>query len=127
MKMISLETIWLCKLVYVSRNICTGCMELHGDNIRNYLLIDKYYNRKIIDFEEFKIGRPRYFDLMSDEGVYNGVYRRFFRPNDIDKIFVVEKFRIPRKYFEWKEIREGKITFEKFMELSYELRYITIM
>lgn len=126
MKMIRLEKIWLCKLVYVSRDICTGCMELHGDNIWNYLLVDKYYNRKIIDFEEFKMGRPRYFDLMSGEGAYNGVYRRVFRPKDIGKIFVVEKSRVPREYFEWKEIREGKITFEKFMELSYELRYITI-
>lgn len=124
MEFYKIENLWLCKLAVVSRRANDQRMILYEDESKSFLLLwkdENEGNKRIIDFTKYCQRKgPEYYNFSGQE-FYHGTQKTVFRPEDIDKIFVISRISIPSKFLSAEEIRQGEISKERVVELSYIL------
>lgn len=124
MEFYKIENLWLCKLAAVSRQEDDQRMILYEDESKTFLLLWKEENegsKRVVDFKKYCQRKGPEYCNFSGQEFYHGTQKTVFRPDDIDKIFVISRIAVPSKFLSTDEIRQGIISKERIIELSHTL------
>ncbi|MGN1329825.1 MAG: hypothetical protein ACI4VN_00585 [Clostridia bacterium] len=127
MEMFKLENVWICRLAYVHRKRPNDIMVME-EGTRNCVLImkevDKSY-QKVLSITGIKGYIPEQAVYSSLEGYefYDGTQKEIFRPTDIGKIFVIERYEMPRECLTQKERESQMISEQRIKALSEKMKY----
>lgn len=118
MEFYELKKIWLCKIAATYRNQENGTMVLYEEPSLTYLLIE---DEKIMNLTAEEGEKPIYRNLSGDL-FYDGVDKIWYRVEDLNKMFVIERSNIPKEELTFEEIETRQISHERIKELEKKFR-----